>query len=101
MDKKRLYELADKYYRKAAQQEQNYQETGLTRYDTARRNAEDLADAITMAANAADEHGTLVSLRYSMTRLANMARDADDDPEALKKLKRELLAEARLYGLVT
>lgn len=100
MKKDKLYELADKYYRKAAQQEQNYQETGLTRYDTARRNAEDLADAITMAANAADEHGTLISLRYSMTRLANMALMANDEA-ALEKLKCELLAEARLYGLVT
>lgn len=100
MKKDKLYELADKYYRKAAQQEQNYQETGLTRYDTARRNAEDLADAITMAANAADEHGTLISLRYSMTRLANMALMANDEA-ALEKLKKELLAEARLHGLVT
>lgn len=100
MNKSKLYELADKYYRKAAQQEQNYQETGLTRYDTARRNAEDLADAITMAANAADEHGTLISLRYSMTRLANMAVMANDEA-ALEKLKQELLAEARLHGLVT
>ena len=100
MNKDKLYELADKYYRKATQQEQNYQETGLTRYDTARRNAEDLADAITMAANAADEHGTLVSLRYSMTRLVNMAMQANGEA-ALEKLKKELLAEARLYGLVT
>ena len=100
MNKDKLYELADKYYHKAAQQEQNYQETGLTRYDTARRNAEDLADAITMAANAADEHGTLISLRYSMTRLANMAMLANDEA-ALEKLKKELLAEARLHGLVT
>ena len=45
MDKKKLMELAERYQRKADTAFQNYQETGITRYDTARRNNEDMAEA--------------------------------------------------------
>lgn len=41
MDKKKLMELAERYQCKADTAFQNYQETGITRYDTARRNNED------------------------------------------------------------
>ena len=46
MDKKKLMELAERYQCKADTAFQNYQETGITRYDTARRNNEDMAEAL-------------------------------------------------------
>lgn len=46
MDKKKLMELAERYQHKADTAFQNYQETGITRYDTARRNNEDMAEAL-------------------------------------------------------
>ena len=49
MDKKKLMELAERYQRKADAAFQNYQETGITRYDTARRNNEDMAEALRLS----------------------------------------------------
>ena len=48
MDKKKLMELAERYQCKADTAFQNYQETGITRYDTARRNNEDMAEALSV-----------------------------------------------------
>lgn len=42
MDKDKLYKLAERYQNKADTAYNAYQETGITRYDTARRNNEDL-----------------------------------------------------------
>ena len=39
MDKKKLMELAERYQHKADTAFQNYQETGITRYDTANGDA--------------------------------------------------------------
>ena len=55
MDKKTLEALAERYQKRADHAFENYQETGIKRYDTERNNMEDLADALRMAANAADE----------------------------------------------
>ena len=66
MDKEKLYKLAERYQNKADTAYNAYQETGITRYDTARRNNEDLAEAIRAAAAASDEHNELVHLRGNM-----------------------------------
>ena len=63
MDKKKLMELAERYQRKADTAFQNYQETGITRYDTARRNNEDMAEALRMAASAKEDHDRMIHLR--------------------------------------
>lgn len=70
MDKEKLYKLAERYQNKADTAYNAYQETGITRYDTARRNNEDLAEAIRAAAAASDEHNELVHLRGNMADLA-------------------------------
>lgn len=57
---------AEKYYR-------DYQETGVSRYDTQRRKAEDLAEALRAALNAADEHAQLIALRGQLVWWANEA----------------------------
>lgn len=63
MDKKKLMELAERYQCKADTAFQNYQETGITRYDTARRNNEDMAEALRMAASAKEDHDRMIHLR--------------------------------------
>jgi hypothetical protein len=50
MSKAGLEVLAEKYEAKAERSYQNYQETGISRYDRERRNAEELAAAMRMAA---------------------------------------------------
>ena len=59
ISKERLEIMAQKYQAKAERAYRNYQETGVQRYERERINAEDLADALTAAANAAEEHNRL------------------------------------------
>ena len=70
MDKKKLMELAERYQCKADTAFQNYQETGITRYDTARRNNEDMAEALRMAASAKEDHDRMIHLRGVLSQLA-------------------------------
>ena len=56
MDKKSLMKLADGFQKKADAAFENYQQTGMSRYGSAYRRNEELADALRMAAGAADEH---------------------------------------------
>ena len=63
MDKEKLMELAERYQHKADTAFQNYQETGITRYDTARRNNEDMAEALRMAASAKARYSAEVQPR--------------------------------------
>ena len=105
MDKKRLLELAERYQRKADAAYRNYQESGITRYDTARRNNEELADAFRMAANASDDHSAMISLRGDLSMLAGMAQSAGYAAEDMKQKKletvaRELVSVARIHGLI-
>lgn len=105
MTKAELEKLAEQYQRKADTAYQNYQETGITRYDTARRKNEDLADALRMAANAADEHSSLVHLKGTLSRLASKAESiawAPDEqkPARMQGVISELLTEARMRGLI-
>lgn len=66
MDRSELEKLAERYQQKADRAFENYQDTGLRRYDTERNNMEDLADALRMAANAADEHAEYTNMRGSI-----------------------------------
>lgn len=105
MDRKRLQELAEKYYKKAEEAYQAYQETGIRRYDTQRRNNEELGDAMKAAANAADEHNDVIAFRYTISRLATIAKKVDEvtDDKAkvkmLNMLKDELITEAKWRGI--
>lgn len=100
MTEEKLYAMAEKYQSKADRAYQTYQETGITRYDRERRNAEELADALRMAASAADEHTQLIGLRAELYSLAVRAQRVDDDPVKLEALRQSLLAVARVYNLI-
>lgn len=63
LSRERLQIMSDKYQAKADKAYRNYQETGVQRYDRERMNAEDLAEALAAAANAADDHNKLVMLQ--------------------------------------
>lgn len=106
LSKTELETLAEKYEAKASRAYQNYQETGITRYDRERRNAEDLASAMRMAANAEGNYSKLVNLRGSMSMLASKAQVALKEQEdkrvsAMEKVLKDLVALAVMEGLVT
>lgn len=63
LSKDELAKMAEKYQAKADTAYRNYQETGISRYDRERRNNEDLADALSAAANSAEEHLAYANLR--------------------------------------
>ena len=89
MDKKKLMELAERYQCKADTAFQNYQETGITRYNTARRNNEDMAEALRMAASAKEDHDRMIHLRGE-----------EDRPRKMQAVLGELLSAARMQGLI-
>lgn len=105
MDKKKLMELAERYQCKADTAFQNYQETGITRYDTARRNNEDMAEALRMAASAKEDHDRMIHLRGVLSQLAWRAAEAnraseEDRPRKMQAVLGELLSAARMQGLI-
>lgn len=106
MSKAELEVLAEKYEAKAARSYQNYQETGISRYDREYRNADSLASAMRMAANAEGNYSKLVNLRGSMSMLASKAQVAlkeqeDKQESAMEKVLKDLVALAVMEGLVT
>ena len=105
MDKEKLYKLAERYQNKADTAYNAYQETGITRYDTACRNNEDLAEAIRAAAAASDEHNELVHLRGNMADLAGMALREKNSDEETKAIRLDVLMDScisigRLMGFL-
>ena len=105
MTKDKLEKLAEQYQRKADAAYENYQETGITRYNTARRNNEDIADALRMAAAAKDDHDKMICLRHELYQLATKADRAnraaeEQKTEEMQKVINSLLAVARLQGLI-
>ena len=105
MTKDNLEKLAEQYQRKADTAFQAYQETGMTRYDTARRNNEDMADALRMAASAKEDHEKLVFLRAELHHLASKAMSVnyaaeDLKPRRMQEVINELLSIARMQGLI-
>ena len=100
MTEKGLRALADRYQAKADRAYMRYQETGLPRDDRVRRNAEDLADALRMAADAADEHALLICTRSELYQMATYAQGAGGDPVKLETLRQTVLIVARTHGLI-
>lgn len=88
LSKEDLGKLAAKYQDKADRAYQNYQETGVFRYDRECRNAEDMAEALRTAANATDEHEMLGHLRAEIVWYALQA-----DAALAENAPREKLAE--------
>lgn len=106
MNRNDLELLAEKYQMKADRAYRNYQETGITKYDRERRQNEDLADAMRMAAAASDDHHALIHLRGAVASLASEAKHIefvpdDQKPKALEALRKNLISSANLAGVHT
>lgn len=106
MDKKEIEKLVTRYRNKADRAFELYQESGITRYGTTARNNENLADALRIAASAADEHNTLISLRGSMANLASRAQvimdtqSYSENADMIEAFFRDFLSLCRMYGLI-
>lgn len=108
MTKVEITALAEHWQAKAGRAMARYQESGLPRYNREREQAEDLAEALRIAANAADDHSELISLRGAVCCLAVKAHAAVDaldapdraaDRDILTDLARNIISTARLYGV--
>ena len=108
MTKVELITLAERWQTKADRAMERYQEDGLPRHNREREQAQDLADALQIAASAADDHSELISLRgavYCLAVKAHAAVDALDAPDRasdrdiLTDLARNVISTARLYGV--
>ena len=108
MTKVELIALAERWQAKADRAMERYQEDGLPRHNREREQAQDLADALQIAASAADDHSELVSLQgavYCLAVKAHAAVDALDAPDRagdrdiLTDLARNVISTARLYGV--
>lgn len=105
MKKEELLALAEKYQAKAYRAYAAYQETGLARYDRERCNNEDVAEAIRMAASAADDHAALVSMRGTVcdwaVRVQELKYKPDDlQEQATKALLSDIAAMGRIWGMI-
>ena len=65
-----IINLAVKYDKKAEKAYMMYQETGISRYDRERSNAEDMAEVLRTAAVANEDHTKLINLRGELVDLA-------------------------------
>lgn len=110
MTKVEIAALAEHWQAKADRAMDRYQESGLPRHSRERDQAEDLANALRIAANAADDHDELISLRGAVCCLAVKAHAAIDaldtpdrasDRDILTDMARNIISTARLYGLDT
>ena len=97
--KEKLVTLIDKFEAKAAKDFDNYQQTGITRYSSAYHNAQDMADALRMALDAADDHHALIHMRTNISMLAGEAARAKTAAEKDHVLK-QLVSLARMNGLI-
>ena len=95
IEKDVLIKMAAEQDAKAERAYDNYQATGVTRYDRERRKAEDLAEALRAAVNAADNAQLLGHLKANFVWYATLADKALDEAAP-----REKLAEI-LEGVVT
>lgn len=108
MTKVEIIALAEKWDAAAQRAEARYQDSGAARHLREKEQAEDLAAALWMAANAADDHDSLIGLRSALNSLAAKAHtaldalpaaDRADDRTILTDLARNVVSTARLYGV--
>ena len=108
MTKVEIIALAEKWEAAAQRAEARYQDSGQPRHLREKEQAEDLSSALWMAADAADDHDELISLRgavYCLAVKAHAAVDALDAPDRasdrdiLTDLARNVISTARLYGV--
>ena len=108
MTKLEIIALAEKWEAAAQRAEARYQDSGQARHLREKENAEDLAAALWMAADAADDHNALIGMRSALNGLAAKAHaaldalpaaDRADDRTILTDLARNVISAARLYGV--
>ena len=106
MKKKELEKLADSFQTKADTAYRNYQETGISRYSSTARRHEEMADAIRMAAQAANEHYAYTNLKMEMSNFASRAQkigltaDEKERTKLVEALVHDMIVCGRLYGLI-
>lgn len=105
MSKEELMKLAESFQKKADAAAENYQETGMSRYGSAARRNEDIAEALRMAAQASDEHHAYISMKGQMSNFAWRAHIAslatgDEREKLVDALLRDLTAYGRMAGLI-
>ena len=108
MTKVEIIALAEKWEAAAQRAETRYQDSGAARHLREKEQAEDLAAALWMAANAADDHEALIGMRSALNGLAAKAHAALDalpaadragDRTILTDLARSIISDARVYGV--
>lgn len=107
MTKEEMLKRAEKFDAKAEAAGIRYQMTGLNRYGYARNTNQDLAEVFRIAANAADDHAQLISIRCDVATLGARAEDllAGDLSAAyrdgrVRSLLNDMAAIAATYGLI-
>ena len=105
MTKVEIIALAEKWEAAAQRAEARYQDSGAARHLREKEQAEDLAAALWMAADAAE---ALIGLRSALNGLAAKAHaaldalpaaDRADDRTILTDLARNVISSARVYGV--
>lgn len=94
---KQLDDLIAKYEVEADKNWRNYQDTGLSRYERAQHKAEDLADTLKVARDASEDHNKMLQYRWIITKWAAMLKE---DHEKAQTVRKEIIAYARLEGLI-
>lgn len=97
MTQDQLLKLAQRYDDKASKAYYNYQETGMPRYNRERSNAEDLAEAMRIAAAAVEDHNKLINMRADLADLAYRAELAKDSGIGFNQVLAGIVSLAELY----
>lgn len=100
MDKADLMNLSEKYRKKAEDAFANYQGTGIARYEREYRNADDMAEAFAMAANASEDHTSYMHLKAEFLWLAGKAESAvtrNAPKDELEEILKEVVSAAVTY----
>lgn len=97
MTQDQLLKLAQRYDDKASKAYYNYQETGMPRYDRERANAEDLADAMRIAAAAAEDHSKLIALKAEVRDLAYRADITLPDNQRTLAILNDIVSLAEIF----
>ena len=107
MTKAEIIALAEKWEAAAQRAEARYQDSGAARHLREKEQAEDLAAALWIAADAADDHEALIGLRSALNGLAARAHSHLDAKytgqegcrDRLVDLACEVTSIAQVYGV--
>lgn len=97
MTQDELLRMAERYDARAAKAYYNYQASGMPRYDREMRNAEDLAEALRMAASASDDHMKLINLQTEVRDLAYRAETTMPDNQRTLAILNDIVFMAEIF----